>query len=97
MRDLTDGTIVRGRVKNLGLGGACVEVEAAQPHPFRIDGGVLLEVTAPTLWDPLHIRAKIAWLETFSAGHRLGVRFEHAEHGGLGPLYSLLSAHSYDR
>ena len=44
------------RLKNLGLGGACLELPArssAEPHLSRAEALVLVEVIAPSLWDPL--------------------------------------------
>ncbi len=89
------------KIKNLGLGGACVELMplcAAEGVLLRLDTPVVLEVTAPSLWDPLAVRGRVAWLRrsTPERGARLGVRFEHQEEGNLFALFQLLGAQGYD-
>lgn len=84
-----------GLVVDLALGGACVELE---PSPeLRLDGVVVLVVHAPSLWDPLSLPARIAWMRRVGdAKLRLGLRFEHLEQGGLYALFQLLGAQSYE-
>jgi hypothetical protein len=99
LRDRT-GSVAQGvRIKNLGLGGACVEIsEALQSAGLDLESSVTIEVTAPTLWDPLALRGKIAWVRRGAAGRatRAGVRFEHREAAALYALFQLLGAHAYD-
>jgi hypothetical protein len=106
------------RIRDLGLGGVCIEVpevEAIVP-PAREQGrapiaaaralpvtlerevSVTLEVLAPTLWDPLVLAGKIAWIRRGAPGRttRAGVRFEHREPSALYALFQLLGAHGYD-
>ena len=85
------------RIRDIGLGGACVDASQSDP-PLRTEAIVLLEVTAPTLWDPLTLRGRIAWLKVGRPGEptRFGVRFDHAEQVGLFALFHLLGAHAYD-
>jgi len=47
-------------IENVGIGGACIAVD--EP----LDPGDLLglSVSGPTLWDPLLLRGRIAWVET---------------------------------
>jgi hypothetical protein len=87
----------RATVKNVGLGGACVELpidSAAEGALLRLDHAVTLEVVAPTLWDPLVLRGRIAWLRRSTADKpaRVGLRFEHREEGSLFALFQLLGA-----
>jgi hypothetical protein len=96
------------RVRDLGLGGACVElgepVATLLPGEVRPSVGVereavvTLEVMAPTLWDPLLLGGRIAWVRRGAAGRptRAGVRFEHRESASLYALFQLLGAHVYD-
>ena len=89
------------KIKNLGLGGACVELmpfAAAEAQLLRLDASLLLEVVAPSLWDPLVLRGRVAWLRRSSPERsaRLGLRFEHQEEGNLFALFQLLGAHAYD-
>ncbi len=50
---------------------------------------------APTLWDPLVLAGKIAWIRRSAPGRatRAGVRFEHREPSALYALFQLLGAH----
>jgi hypothetical protein len=96
------------RVRDLGLGGACIEIAetdpllVGDPRPSALgvdrEAPVLLEVMAPTLWDPLTLGGRIAWVRRGASGRptRAGVRFEHREPGALYALFQLLGAHMYD-
>lgn len=82
-----------GRVVDLSLGGACIVLHAAGA-PYR-DALVAVEMMAPTLWDPLLLRARVVWVRSTSDGTRLGLRFEHTEGGALTSLVQLLGAHAF--
>ena len=62
------------------------------------DAQVTVELTAPTLWDPLVVRGTIAWIKRGTQGRatRAGVRFEHREPAALFTLFQLLGAHADD-
>jgi hypothetical protein len=111
LRDERASFTETARIKNLGLGGACVEVFfdslgkpselptswSKEAEVLRVDAALLLEVVAPTLWDPLLLRGRVAWLKRSSkeAPTRFGLRFEHQEEGSLFALFQLLGAHSF--
>lgn len=81
------------RLHNLGLGGACVEVEA----PLAVGATVTLEVTAPNLWDPLVVPATVAWTRAVRPRVTLaGLVFRHAERTALPALVELLAAYRYE-
>jgi PilZ domain len=88
------------RVRDLGLGGACVELTELQAGAVGVEreAVVTLEVMAPTLWDPLLLTGRIAWVRRGAHGRptRTGVRFEHREPAVLYALFQLLGAHVYD-
>jgi hypothetical protein len=88
------------RVRDLGLGGACIEIADSNSGIVGVDRErvVTLEVMAPTLWDPLLLGGRIAWVRRGTTGRptRAGVRFEHREPGALYALFQLLGAHLYD-
>lgn len=98
------------RVRDLGLGGACLEIGdatgsqallAAEPRGaagVEREAQVTLEVMAPTLWDPLTLSGRVAWVRRGVAGRptRAGVRFEHRDPASLFALFQLLGAHMYD-
>ena len=71
----------------------------ASPRPGPVtlerEASVTLEVLAPTLWDPLVLAGKIAWIRRSAPGRatRAGVRFEHREPSALYALFQLLGAH----
>jgi Tfp pilus assembly protein PilZ len=78
---------------DLGLGGACVEVRS----PLRIGLSVTVEVTAPNLWDPLIVPAKVAWIRSSAPGASLvGLAFDHAGKAALPALVELLAAYRYE-
>jgi PilZ domain len=93
----TIGTLADGprpaRLIDLGLGGACVEVRAA----LKVGFAVTLEVTAPNLWDPLIVPAKVAWVHPGAQGvTRAGVAFDHAGKAALPALVELLASYRYE-
>lgn len=99
------------RVRDIGLGGACIEINPRGAHDveaprslrtpgfLRAEAPVVLEVVSPTLWDPIVLRGKVAWLRgpRGTEPARFGVRFEHADQGGLFALFQLLGAHGIAR
>lgn len=110
------------RIRDLGLGGACIEVSAsdegllgrtsATPPPGGVGEGraaqgpgalereatITIEVMAPTLWDPLILSGRIAWIRRSGQGRgaRAGLRFEHREASAIYALFQLLGAQAYD-
>lgn len=80
-------------VVDLSLGGACLTLA----EPLALDARVTVEIAAPTLWDPLLLTARVAWVRYGGGtlGARVGVAFEHAAGGALLPLVELLGAHAY--
>lgn len=83
-------------VENIGLGGARVRVEPA----LALGDVVTLSFTAPTLWDPLVLRAHVAWVEPAAppaAGPRAaGVAFEHKATDAVFALYELIVTLGYE-
>jgi hypothetical protein len=81
------------RLIDLGLGGACVEVRTA----LQVGHSVTVEVTAPNLWDPLIVPARVAWLRSSGPGASLaGLAFDHAGKAALPALVELLAAYRYE-
>src|SRR5438128_413887 len=66
------------RVHNIGLGGAGLEMAG---NGVRRGDRVFLHFMAPTLWDPLEIAAKVAWVRpaTRLEPSRFGVSFDPAD------------------
>jgi hypothetical protein len=95
-----DGAWQEVTIRDLGLGGACVEVvETARPAvPLEREVALTLEVTTPSLWDPLNLRGKIAWVRRGNAGRpaRAGIRFEHRESAAVFALFQLLATQAFD-
>ena len=88
---------IQVRIRDLGLGGAGLEVLDSSVA-LRPDTNATLEVTAPSLWDPLVLRGRVAWARPSRdpQSTKLGLRFEHTEHGGLYALFQLLGAQTFD-
>jgi Tfp pilus assembly protein PilZ len=81
------------RLVNIGLGGACIIVDA----PIDVGAEVALEVTTPTLWDPLRLPGRVTWVEDAGDGtRRAGVRFEHERPSALRALVEMLGTEGYE-
>jgi hypothetical protein len=77
-------------IENVGLGGARLLLDAGAAAIAPGDA-VTLSFTAPTLWDPLVLRARIVWVTSASAAEtRLGVAFEHKATEAVFALYELI-------
>jgi hypothetical protein len=79
-------------VENMSLGGACVLLEE------RVATGdpLTLSFTAPTLWDPLVLRARVAWVSGGPLPRRVGLAFEHRGAEAVFALYELIGALGYE-
>jgi hypothetical protein len=77
-------------VENLGLGGACIVL----PEALAVGEKISLSFVAPTLWDPLVLRARIIW--TDSSRKRAGVAFEHKSAQATFALFELVATMAYD-
>jgi hypothetical protein len=89
LRDPRLGWVREARVVDLHLFGAGLEM----PDPPDVGTVLVVEVSAPSLWDPLRLPATVVWTKA-PAGRgpaRLGVRFDHAVPEPLLPLFDLLS------
>ena len=103
-----DGTIwQKTRIRDLGFGGVGVEITEPSLGEARAyqgslgierEASVTIDVLAPTLWDPLTLSGKIAWIKRGGQGRptRAGIRFEHRESATLYTLFELLGAHAYE-
>jgi PilZ domain len=80
------------RLRDLGLGGACVELVDVTAPALDVEGPIALEVTAPSLWDPLILPGKVAWMRRIKPERRVrvGLRFELREVGALRGILKLL-------
>jgi hypothetical protein len=81
----------QAQVQNVGLGGACVVVD----EPLAAGDAITLSFTAPTLWDPLLLRGRVAWVG--GASRRAGVAFEHRAADAAFALYELIASSNPSR
>ena len=79
-------------VENVGLGGARVVVE----ERLAPGDAVTLSFTAPTLWDPLVLRARVAWVAPGELPARVGLAFEHKSPDAVFALYELIVTLGYE-
>jgi hypothetical protein len=88
LRDRGGGFSWGVRVIDISFGGAGIEsTEALDPdHP------VVLEVVAPSLWDPLVLRGHIVW----SSAGRVGVAFDADDPQALFALFEVLTTNAYE-
>jgi len=79
-------------VENIGLGGARIKVENA----LAIGDAITLSFTAPTLWDPLVLHARVAWVAPGAGLRAAGVAFEHRATDAVFALYELIVTLGYE-
>jgi hypothetical protein len=79
-------------VENMGLGGARMFVD----ETLAPGDAVTLAFTAPTLWDPLVLQAKVAWVGSGAPPYTAGVTFEHTSAEAALALYELISTMGYE-
>jgi len=90
---LQGGWQQQGAVENISLGGARIRVDNA----VAVGDIVTLSFTAPTLWDPLVLQARAAWVLAPGTGPRVvGVAFEHRATDAVFALYELIVTLGYE-
>jgi hypothetical protein len=81
-------------IVNLSLGGACALLD----EHVAVDDVITLSFIAPTLWDPLVLRARLAWVGP-SAGpglKRAGVTFDQKSASAMLTLFELIATSGYE-
>jgi len=89
-----DGSLVPVLVIDLSLAGAGLElIDTLTPG-----SPLLVEVTSPTLWDPLPLRGQVVWFQAGAGRNpgRAGVRFVADDSPQLFALFEVLAAHVYE-
>lgn len=81
-------------VSNLSVGGACLLAK----EPLSAGDRVTLSFVAPTLWDPLAIQGRVAWVRPaiLAEPSRAGVAFEARDPSALFALFELMGSLAYD-
>jgi Tfp pilus assembly protein PilZ len=79
-------------VEDIGLGGARIKVE----NSLALGDVVTLSLTAPTLWDPLVLHGRVAWVTANGGGRAAGVAFEHKATDAVFALYELIVTLGYE-
>jgi Tfp pilus assembly protein PilZ len=94
-------------VENIGLGGVCIKLES----PLAVGDVVTLSLTAPTLWDPLVLHGRVAWVapelpassrhgrgepELPASSRAAGVAFVHKATDVVFALYELIVTLGYE-
>ena len=79
-------------VENVSLGGVCIAVE----ERLAVGETVTLSVTAPSLWDPLVLRARVAWRASEPERQRVGLAFDHKSAEAVFALYELINSLAYE-
>jgi hypothetical protein len=86
-----DGTWHRpARIKNLGIGGACIELMEVVPQGTTLR----IQIIAPSMWDPLIVGAEVAWARADPEGRhaQIGVSFEPQSGAVLAQVLELLDS-----
>ena len=81
-------------VADLGLGGACVRLMDALATGEK----VTLSLVTPTLWDPVAIPGRVAWVgpATRLEPGRAGIAFEPKEAAAVYALFELMGTLKYE-
>jgi hypothetical protein len=80
------------RVADLGLRGACVELD----QPLAPGTPVSLEIVAPSFWDPLVLNGRVVWTHLPGPSPaRAGIHFANNDPPRLFALFELLEALDY--
>ncbi|MGH7294438.1 MAG: PilZ domain-containing protein [Polyangiaceae bacterium] len=82
-------------IENVSLGGARVIADAV----LAPGDAVTVSFTAPTLWDPLLLRARVAWITPRTPGEgsvRAGLSFDHKTGDAVFALYELIVTLGYE-
>lgn len=93
----------QAEVENIGLGGARVIIDEA----ISVGDMVTLAFAAPSLWDPLVLRARVAWVAAGgppgalaaaqpSVSRAVGLAFDHAATDAVFALYELIVSLGYE-
>ena len=85
---------MRALLLDLSLAGAGLEVADA----LTPGASLMIEVTSPTLWDPLPLRSEVVWFKAGSGRQpgRAGVRFSPDNSPHLFALFEVLAAHAFE-
>jgi hypothetical protein len=78
----------RARLTDIGLGGAGLVLEA----PIAVGTELEIVLHAPTRWDPLVLRAQVAW----SKGRRAGIAFQPDRDRDAYDLFEMLGTAVFD-
>ena len=80
--------------QDVGLGGACLRVA----RPYAVEDPLLLSFVAPTLWDPLVLPGRVAWVAppTHVESARAGIAFQPKDPKAVLAFFELLGALGYD-
>jgi hypothetical protein len=79
-------------VEDVGLGGARIKVE----NSLSVGDVVTISLTAPTLWDPLVLHGRVAWVMANGGGRAAGVAFENRATDAVFALYELIVTLGYE-
>ncbi len=107
LRDNVGSLAREVRVRDLGLGGACLEVSPgdfgrgghAGHERWLVPGAiVIIELSTPMRWDPLTLQGKVVWMRQGSSANTMhvGVRFEHRDASLLFVLFKLLGLGAHE-
>jgi hypothetical protein len=79
-------------VEDLGLGGARIVLDEG----VAVDDELALSFTAPALWDPLVLQARVAWVSATGPPFRAGLAFRHRSADAAFALYELIASLGYE-
>lgn len=77
---------LQGKVRNMGLGGLCLEVDA------EVSSGqsAVLLLATPWLWEPLRLQGDVVWVRGDAYPALVGIRFQHTSHQTIQLVFEFL-------
>lgn len=107
LRDNVGSLAREVRVRDLGLGGACLEIassdfsrsgQAVLERWLAPGAIVIIELSTPMRWDPLTLQGKVVWAGqgAYANTMHVGVRFEHRDASLLFVLFKLLGLSTHE-
>jgi hypothetical protein len=84
--DVSEARTVQAKVRNLGLGGVCLETE----DPLPTDRDLVVAFVTPSMWDPLQLHARVAWARPGAFPAVTGLKFRYDSAVALAALFDFL-------
>jgi Tfp pilus assembly protein PilZ len=86
LTDRSTGQAVTANIRNLGLGGICIEIE----EPLAVGCQMIVSISTPSMWDPLELHGVVVWSEPSQLPHAAGLVFQLNSAAEVASLFEFL-------